>query len=275
MNISVLGCGWLGFPLALQLHQLGHSVKGSTTTSDKLSLLEQNQIRPFLLKIPDGLDHDQNSAMWKSDLLILNIPPGRRSSDLLNRFPGRIKAIRDKLESPASTVGWVIFASSTSVYNNKSGIYTENDTVAGKTSRASGEVLLKAEKILQTSEKFDTTIVRFGGMYGYSRHPVKYLAGKKGLSSPSKTVNLIHQDDCIGIILRIIEKDYRNEIFNAVSNGHPPRKMFYQSAAKYYELNPPEFEDENSGEKRIISNQKIKEMLGYQFIYPNPLDHTG
>ncbi len=275
MKITVLGCGWLGFPLALQLHHLGHSVKGSTTTSDKLSLLKQNQIRPFLLKVPDDLDDDQNSDLWKSNLLILNIPPGRRSQDLLNRFPGRIRVIRDKLETSESTIDWVIFASSTSVYNNKSGIYTENDTEAGKASRASGEVLLKAEEILQASTKFDTTVVRFGGMYGYGRHPVKYLAGKKDLSSPLKTVNLIHQDDCIGIILRIIEKDCRNEIFNAVSNGHPPRKTFYQSAAKYYELDPPEFADENSGEKRIISNQKLKEMPGYHFIYPNPLDHTG
>ncbi|MEZ7854793.1 MAG: SDR family NAD(P)-dependent oxidoreductase, partial [Cyclobacteriaceae bacterium] len=30
--ISILGCGWLGLPLARQLVQQGHQIKGSTTS---------------------------------------------------------------------------------------------------------------------------------------------------------------------------------------------------------------------------------------------------
>ena len=34
-NVSVLGCGWLGMPLAISLLDEGYSVKGSTTTEKK------------------------------------------------------------------------------------------------------------------------------------------------------------------------------------------------------------------------------------------------
>ena len=39
MKISILGCGWLGFPLAKSLVEKGFSVKGSTTSENKLSIL--------------------------------------------------------------------------------------------------------------------------------------------------------------------------------------------------------------------------------------------
>lgn len=39
-KISVLGCGWLGLPLSKKLIESGFVVKGSTTSSEKLSQLE-------------------------------------------------------------------------------------------------------------------------------------------------------------------------------------------------------------------------------------------
>ena len=39
-KISILGCGWLGLPLAKALIENGFSVKGSTTSTDKLTALE-------------------------------------------------------------------------------------------------------------------------------------------------------------------------------------------------------------------------------------------
>lgn len=32
-NITILGAGWLGFPLAVALQKAGHTVKASTTSS--------------------------------------------------------------------------------------------------------------------------------------------------------------------------------------------------------------------------------------------------
>ena len=46
--VSVIGCGWLGFPLAKLLINKGFSVKGSTTQQEKISLLENAGIEAYL-----------------------------------------------------------------------------------------------------------------------------------------------------------------------------------------------------------------------------------
>jgi NAD dependent epimerase/dehydratase family enzyme len=70
-------------------------------------------------------------------------------------------------------------------------------------------------------------VVRFGGLIGEDRHPVKFLSGRKNVEQPDSPVNLIHQNDCIGILLTLIEKEIYGEVFNAVAPSHPTRKTYY------------------------------------------------
>ena len=273
MKISVLGCGWLGFPLAQHLLNQGHSIKGSTTSNDKISILSQADIEPYLLSLPDDIDSDKLNPFLESDILFLNIPPARGDKNVTESYPSLIKSIADKVA--ASSIKWVIFASSTSVYNSNGGFTEESDAKPGSAARPSGEAVLKAEEILQNNSSFTSTIIRFGGLYGYERHPVRYLAGKKNMKEPAKPINLIHQDDCIRIIEAIIKQDKQNEIYNAVSDGHPPRQEFYRASAIHFGLEPPEFDDGPTASDRVVSNRKLKEELDYRFRYPNPLDHTA
>ena len=275
MNISILGCGWLGLPLAEQLRDNGHLVRGSTTSPEKLELLKGKNISPFLIKLSPDLDCEDCEDFWDADLLIVNIPPGRGRDNVEDYHLQQIQAVVDQVKT--SSIKWVIFISSTSVYPEKPGIVDEEDTKSGGAVRASGNALLKAEQLLQ-SQDFDTTIVRFGGLYGYDRHPAKHLAGKKNISDGEAPVNLIHRDDCIGIISTIIDKDTRNQVFNGVSDGHPPKKVYYRAAAETLGLTPPTFESANCDQKenfKIVSNRKIKHILGYNFRYPNPMDFSG
>lgn len=272
MNISILGCGWLGYPLALKLMDHGHTVLGSTTSTDKIKKLERAGIAPFLINVPNSLSNPENDPFWKSDLLFLNIPPGRGKENVEEIFKKQVIAVAEKAEEHG--ISWVVFASSTSVYSDDGGIVKESDAKPGHTSRPSGEAVLAAENILQENYSFDLTILRFAGLYGYDRHPVRYLAGRKNISEPEKPVNLIHQDDCIEIVSKIIKAGKRNEVYNAVSDGHPPRRTFYISAAKHFGLEPPEFTEGAKSGNRIVSNEKLKKDLEYTFIYPNPMDHT-
>jgi nucleoside-diphosphate-sugar epimerase len=272
MKISVLGCGWLGFPLAQYLLREGYEVKGSTTTKDKVVLLKQAGIEAHKIQIPSTLDDSDSKAFWDTDILILNIPPERGSENIDKDYPALINQIVDK--AVRSGISWIIFASSTSVYSETGGLTSENQTEKGKASRPSGEAVLEAENVIKNSG-MDFTILRFGGLYGYDRHPVKYLSGKKNLGDPEKTVNLVHQVDCIKAVHEVVRQNSRNEIFNVVSDGHPPRKEFYQSAASHFNMPLPEFKKETSNKNyRIVSNRKLKETLDFSFTYPNPMDHT-
>jgi nucleoside-diphosphate-sugar epimerase len=58
-TISILGCGWLGIPLAETLIQKGFSIKGSTTSANKLSVLQNKGIEPFAISLEaDGVEGD-------------------------------------------------------------------------------------------------------------------------------------------------------------------------------------------------------------------------
>lgn len=277
MTVSILGCGWLGFPLAQTLLRRNYIIKGSTTTPTKYEILKKNGIEPYLLTVPDSVNSPENELFWDSNTLFLNIPPGRGTPDVESEYPEKIKTVCERLlnSDGEQQIEKVVFASSTSVYPSKEGVFKEEDANLSDTARPSGTAVLKAEHLLLESSDFETVVLRFGGLYGYNRHPVRYLAGKKNLSSPMKPVNLIHQDDCIQIVKKIIVNNVTPGVYNAVSDGHPPRETFYQSAAEHFNVESPSFDSSANSENRIISNKKLKKELGYSFIYPNPLDHTA
>lgn len=271
MTISILGCGWLGEPLGVHLLKAGHSINGSTTTPSKIELLKGKGITPFLLDLNPALECSHCEAFWDADLLVLNVPPGRGKENLEDYHLSQIKAVADRLND--SAIERVVFISSTSVYPKKPGIVNENDTQAGKAKRTSGNALLKAESLLMSRDAFETTVLRFGGLYGYDRHPAKFLAGRSDIKNGSAPVNLIHRDDCVNIITQIIDQEVEGEIFNAVSDGHPPRKMYYPAAAREEDLQPPTFvEDDSESDYKVVSNRKLKKQLDYSFVYPNPMD---
>lgn len=270
MIISILGCGWLGLPLAEHLRDRGHSIKGSTTSPDKLELFKGKNIQPYLIQLDPDLNKDANPDFWESDLLILNIPPGRKRDNVQVYHKQQIQAVIKHLKT--SRISKVIFVSSTSVYPEKPEIVGEEDVQPGKAVRDTGNALLEAENMLLNETSFDTTVIRFGGLYGYDRHPVTHLAGGTNLGRGNAPVNLIHQDDCIHIIETLIDSDIRNQIFNGVSDGHPPRKMYYPAVAESKGLTPPEFREDDNENYKIVSNLKLKHMLNYEFKYPNPMD---
>ena len=69
-TISLLGCGSLGFPLAIKLLQNGYKVRGSTTTPSKLQQLKQVGISPYLIDVENMIPVD----FFISDVLVLTLP---------------------------------------------------------------------------------------------------------------------------------------------------------------------------------------------------------
>jgi nucleoside-diphosphate-sugar epimerase len=264
MNISILGCGWLGLPLAAHLIGRGHHVKGSTTSPEKLERLERNNIQPFLIGLTPEIEHPEKvQPFWNSEVLVINIPPGRRRENVIAFHTDQIYSLNNAIRD--SSVDFVVFVSSTSVYPKSSGLVTEKDAIPGKAKRNSGNALLKVEQILTRNSSFKTTIVRFGGLIGYDRHPVNYLSGKKEITRANAPVNLIHRDDCIKIITRIIENSITGEIFNAVHDHHPMRETYYLEAAKRQNMEPPKFKKDERNDYKIVSNEKLKSTLNYKF----------
>ncbi|MEX0686468.1 MAG: SDR family oxidoreductase [Balneolales bacterium] len=263
MRISILGCGWLGFPLAERFVSEDYRVHGSTVTKDKIALLEPSGIIPFWITLKPEATGDDMQAFLNSETLIVNIPPGRSRDDVYAFHTAQIRNLIEHIEK--SPVNFVVFVSSTSVYPKTNKVVTEND--AGNPESDSGKALLEVEQMLMNNTHFDATIVRFGGLFGPERPSGRFLAGRKEVPNGSVPVNLVHRDDCIEILVEIIKQDVRNEIFNACCDDHPLRKDFYPEAAAKLGLEPPVFryEEQSVPASKIISSEKLKKQLGYTF----------
>lgn len=265
-TISILGCGWLGTALGINLLQKGYIVKGSTGTNNRYNELEFTGIQPFYIRIePDSIDIDYFS-FFNTDVLVIAIPP-KRVENITDVFPGQIKKIIELIRQ--MKIPKVLFVSSTSVYEPVNREVREGDE--GNPEKPGGRAILEAEKMLLAESGFQTTVVRFGGLIGANRNPARFLAGKKNVPSDTP-VNLIHRDDCVGILSQIVEKDIWGEIFNACSPEHPTKKEFYTKAAEVSDLPPPEFSDLKE-EYKIINSDKLVQKLGYTFKYPSPMDY--
>lgn len=260
-KISVLGCGWLGLPLAKKFAESGFIANGSTTSLEKLSKLEDFGIIPFVISLTEeGISGVVDEFLKDSEVLIINIPPKLRSTSSEN-FVAKMEKLIPFIEK--SSVQKVLFVSSTSVYGNQEGVITEE--IIPEPNTESGKQLLQTEKFLQNNSSFKTTILRFGGLIGEDRHPVKHLAGKENVENPDAPINLIHQKDCIEVISKIIGSDVWGETFNAVAPFHPTRKEYYLQKATEMNLALPKFIESINSNKKIINSDKLIERLGHQF----------
>ncbi|MEX2350548.1 MAG: NAD(P)H-binding protein [Flavobacteriaceae bacterium] len=260
-QISILGCGWLGFPLALSLQRKGHAIHGSTTTKNKLETLEESAIEPFLIHLTENnVEGNIHSFLDGSDVLILDIPPKMRNNPSLS-FSTKIKTLIPFIK--ASSVKRVLFVSSTSVFSDDQGRVNEDTIPLPATT--SGKELLKSEKFLTENMHFQTTILRFGGLTGDDRHPVNYLAGRKNISGANAPVNLIQQEDCIGIIEEIIHRDSWGHVFHGVHPEHPSKEVYYTRKADEYGLEPPQFKEEAHADYKTVDSINLGKYLHYRF----------
>jgi nucleoside-diphosphate-sugar epimerase len=230
---------------------LGNSVKASTTSESRLSELTSVKAEPFMIDIERLSSSIQ--PFLRANVLIINIP-----SKNIDGFRNLIKEI-EKCE-----IEKVLFVGSTSVYENKNKTISESD---GEESPLSP--LLIIENIFRNSSKIKTTIVRFGGLIGYSRNPAMFFCNGRLVHNPDSNVNLIHRDDCIEIISQIVEQEVWGEVFNCCADTHPTKREFYTQAAKSIGVPAPGFVNKGAKSFKIISNQKVKRILNYEFLHPD------
>ena len=271
-KISILGCGWLGLPLAKSLLSKGYEVKGSTTSESKLEVLKNAGIFPFQIQLEENqIIGTIEDFLNETDVLVIDIPPGLRreiySSNEMT-FVNKIKTLIPFIEK--SEVQKVVFVSSTSVYGDGFQIVEITEETQPNPDTESGKQLVIAETILQSNSYFKTTVIRFGGLLGDDRHPVKFLAGRTNVENPDAPVNMIQREDCIGIIEEILKQVQHdnwewNQTFNAVAPQHPTRKAYYHKKAEIFNLPLPTFAEDSKSKGKIISSKKVETILGYSF----------
>ena len=263
MNVGILGCGWLGLALGKQLIKKGIIVRGSSTQRGRLEELEDEGLVAFPIKVGEKEIRGNLDFFKELDVLILSIPPGRKRLEK-NNFSAIIAQCC--LAIDAYEIPRVIFLSSISVYGNQEGVLDETTPVKPVTEAA--KQLVKSEEKIQKITQ-NNVIIRLGGLIGKERHPIRQLSGKK-VGNPNGYINFIHQDDAVGILLKVIEIAALKGFYNAVTPAYPRRKQYYLEMAKRRKLPPPEFINSDQCKRKVLG-VKFQKISGFKFSVNNLL----
>ncbi|GMM86365.1 SDR family oxidoreductase [Pseudoalteromonas sp. MTN2-4] len=245
MKLVILGAGWLGSALIESAKLANWQVQGTSRSSNFSSAI----IRQFTLQ-GDKLIHsvDLKDAYW-----VCAIPPRARHADS-NYLETLSAALR--LSDKLACKGFLL-CSSTGVYSELDGTYTENSELDSETTRK--KVLLAAEqKVFDAKGK----VLRLAGLVGPNREPGQFVAGKTLKSSSQAAVNMVHQADVVTaietVILNWAEAD---TIYNVCHPYHPTRQDYYQQRCAKLGTQPPSFASDIAS-ARVIDGSAI-ETLGF------------
>ena len=258
-KISIIGCGWLGLPLAIAFLKKGFDVKGSTTSAEKLAGLQNQGIEPYLIRLEPNFVGDLR--FFDSEILIINVPP--RAKAMGEEFHLQQISFLLSEASKSNVLKKILFVSSTSVYPNIEKEMKEEDAIPD-------HYLVKAEKLVSdfcTKNKKQFLIIRFGGLMGFDRNACKYFT--PSTAHDYSKVNYIHQLDAVGAIVCVVGEDNWGQVFNIVSPKHPSRAEIY---AKCLEGLVKETYESGRSSIKVINTDNFFTKSKYQFQFLDPLD---
>jgi nucleoside-diphosphate-sugar epimerase len=264
--ISLLGCGWLGFPLALNLISRGFNVKGSTTSPEKLPVLKASGIDPMLVQFDQSIPEPDLTKLLDGDILIVSVPPGRRTADGPDNYKRMGEILTEQVSG--SSISKLIFISSTSVYSDSNSVLTEISEISPQT--ASAKVIAEIEKNLLTLP-IQVIILRLAGLFGPGRSPGRFFSGKTNIPNGLAPVNMIHLEEVISLINSLIDSDFAKGIYIGSTPSHPTKEEFYTLAAHIDKLSEPDFIPEKLSWK-IVNSERVEKELGFSYKFPNLID---
>ena len=280
MKCLIVGCGYVGLPLAAELIRQGHEVFGLRRSG--VDELKSAGIQPLvaditkpetLAKLPRGFDWVVNCAA-----------SGGGSADDYRKLylEGNRNLIAWLADSPPDKF---IFTSSTSVYGQNDGSAVTEQSLT-EPAEETAKILLEAERLLLDKnsspgrlphQKFSTVILRLAGIYGPGRgHWFKqFLKFEARIGGDgSRWLNKIHRDDVVGCIIAALERGKPGEIYNATDNEPVTQLKFFEWLAA--ELNLPlpprnpanvEIQRKRRLTNKRVSNAKLRTQLKYEFQF--------
>ena len=238
-QISIIGCGWLGFPLAKELLKLGYKIKGSTTTLSKLDQLTNAGIQGYFIQLSGTkIKGDISDFLEGSSTLIINIPPGLRK-DADKNHEEEIKHLLTAINT--SNISKILFISSISVFEDTEDFPEITSVATANGSSPSAQQLIAIEHQIKGLQQAKYGILRLAGLFDHHRHPGNRLAGRAHLPNPKAPLNLIHKTDVINCIIQLLSKDLWGYTFNACYPYHPEKKAYYKDYSLKHQIPAPKF----------------------------------
>lgn len=265
-SVGIIGCGWLGKALAINLLEKGVSVLATSSRQVNVDKLNQQGINAQQLILPALSKQLIQHAVFTQQCLVIAVTPQFKQgrTDYADKIAQLVNAAQQK-----GIVQRIILLSTTGVYQGLQGNVDEESTLNLTIEKVA--IINAAEQSVLNHSKHGS-VIRLAGLLGPERHPGKFILANKTLINAMAPVNLIHQQDAVGLIESLLKVNSPQGIFNGVSDTHVSKQQYYQVAAKALSRQPPVFSKEDASElHKVVSGDKAKHVLNYKFIYPDLL----
>ena len=255
MNITIIGCGWLGQQLGTSLIENGHTVRGNFRSAKTEKRLMRIGIKPFRWEVSKSAsDKINQDIIDATDILIICLPPSS-----VEDYPLVLQNIVLQFEDNTR----VIFTSSTSVYPMRDGVFDEMYEFNEQEKKSR---LFRAEKGLTGLLNDRLTILRLGGLIGPNRHPVKYVSGKTYADNGLTPINLIDSRDICRLVNFLLQNEDFGRLFNVVCPSDKSKRSYYTNLADELALQSPEY-GMNKSIQRIVKGDYITNSLGFEYKF--------
>jgi nucleoside-diphosphate-sugar epimerase len=224
---------------------------------------------PGLIQMPIQSEALIPHIEW-ADVILFCAAPGRR--DLVQyrkTYLDNITFLFNLIKKYPTALDCFILISSTGVYpRGMGGRWQEEDPIPIETPLQ--KILLDTEQAVMASG-LPYAILRSGGIYGQERgylHRVMQQEKIMQSGMSEQWVTSIHQDDLCGIIHEVIDRRIIGKVFNAVDHTQLTKRQWAERISE--EMGLPVISDGSSQEVpcRQVSNDRLKEKVGYHFRYP-------
>lgn len=272
MKRLIFGCGYVGKRAGQAWADAGDTVFGVTRKKSRFAELESIGIRPIL---GDVTNPASLADIPLAETVLVAIGMDRSTySDIRQVY---VEGLSHILDSLPSKTGHLIYISSTGVYGDFGGDWVDEQSKT-EPQRDGGRACLAAEQLILGSQFSDCyTILRFAGIYGKLRIPMRSAIAEKDWSrlSAEGHLNLIHVDDGVGVIRQVAKQKTLGQTF-LVGDGNPTlRKDYYETVATFLGTGPIDWSVQNpSGNPRSrsdkrVSNAKLRDQINHVLQYPD------
>ncbi|QDV52340.1 SDR family oxidoreductase [Gimesia fumaroli] len=291
MHKLIIGCGYVGLPVAQKWLEQGHSVSALTRSEAHASEFKQRGITPLMGDItqPDSL-----KGLPESETVLYAVGFDRSAEK--SRREIYVEGLNNVLTEIKQRTEKMIYLSSTSVYGQSTGEWVDETSVC-EPERENGQICLAAEQLFEQHgltpngaqrETATAVILRLAGIYGPGRllaRMQQIKAGEPLTGRPDAWLNLVHLADIVNTILKC-DTDIHLESHYLVSDSQPiTRQEYYETLARLLKAPHPQFAGDSPGQSALkslrmhsteraaglnkrCSNLRLRETLGVELVYP-------
>ena len=269
MKILIAGCGYVGSALARLLVADGHTVWGLRRNVDALP----EGVRPLAADLFDPAT--LRTLPRELDFVFYTAGSSGFTDDAYRTaYVDGPNYLLKALAEGGTALRRLFFTSSTGVYAQNNGEWVDEESPVEPV-RFSGKRLVEAESVFHRSLQA-ATVVRLGGIYGPGRTRLidQVRSGEAYRAAGRvKYLNLIHLDDCAGVLRHLMTVPNPAGCYVAVDNEPVEKNELLQWTAAQLGLPPlpvkevAEAQEPQRGGNRRIRNARLLS-TGYEFTYP-------